>query len=131
MTSGIFVPSFQAPAHSWQLVDWLDASYKVTAGADGVATFTCPQLDDVTRWRITRAVVASTSTASTKLRLYLDAPALSTLRSGSDSGDYDEADYPAGLMIPPTRALVAQWTGGNPGDTCYLNLQAEIMRLVG
>lgn len=126
--AGFLLPSYTAPAGSWRLSDWLDQSWTATAGADGTATLTLDPLGPSVRWRITRAVVSSTSTAPTSVRHYLGAVGVGTLRSGSNSGNYDEADYPAGLMVPPTGVYVTRWTGADPGAVCTLALQAEILR---
>lgn len=122
------LPTYTPPAGSWQLVDWLDQSWAATAGDDGTATLTLDALGPAVRWRITRSVVSSTSAASSSVRHYLGSVGVGNLRSGSNSGNYDEADYPAGLMIPPTGVYVTQWTGCTPGATCTLALQAEILR---
>lgn len=122
------VPTYTAPSGSWRLVDWLDQSWQATAGGDGTATITLDPLDPAERWRITRSVVSSTSSSSTSVRHYLGSVATGNLRSGSNTGNYDEADYPAGLMIPPTGVYVTVWTGCTPGASCTLALQADILR---
>lgn len=115
---------------SWQLMDWLDQSTLSAPAAGGAITITLPALDSDTQWLVTRAVIGCTSTASTGFRLYVDGPANANLRSGSNSGNYDEADYPQGLLIRPGRALVAAWTGCTDGAIAVLNLQAQILKRV-
>jgi hypothetical protein len=116
----------------WSLVDWLDHAYPSSpAAADGLATLTLPALDYNQRWQLTHALVSCTSTSSTRLRLYVDNVAVPFLRDGSDKGNFDVADWAMGLMIPPGRALIAQWTGCSVGAVGTLALQANIYRLAG
>lgn len=112
----------------WQLQDWLDASYTSAPAAGGIALITLPQLADYERWQLTHMVAGCTSAAATTMRLYLDDVANNALRDGTSTGNFDVADWPAGLMIPPGRALLARWTGCNDGDIATLTVQANILR---
>jgi hypothetical protein len=130
--SELVLPRYAGQVASWALTDWLDQSWtSAAADSSGVVTIVCDQLDSTTRWRITRAVVSSTSGSTSQCRLYRDTVSLGSLRSGTNAGNYDEADYPAGLWVPPTAALVAQWSGVATGATCTLSVQADIYRLAG
>jgi hypothetical protein len=113
---------------SWSLVDWLDRTYDATADASGVALITLDQLPDNERWQLTHMVAGCNSTAMTSMRLYLDQVANGSLRDGTGSGNFDVADWPMGLMVPPARSLLARWTGCNPGDRAFLTVQANILR---
>lgn len=124
----VLVPSPLPVVAAWQLVDWLDQSYTGTAGDDGVALITLPTLPDNERWQLTHMVAGCASTASTSMRLYLDSVANLALRDGTASGAFDVADWAMGLMVPPSRSLLARWTGCNPGDPVFLTLQANILR---
>lgn len=125
------LPVYQPPAGSWAVTDYKPA-LKLTAKAiaDGTATATAVQVDPGTMWMIQRAVCSTTSTAQTQLRLYEGSVAPANILSGSDSGDYDEADYPLGLLLDQSQQLVAQWAGCNAGDVCTLRLQVAVLSRV-
>ena len=113
----------------WSMIDWLDASYvSAPAGADGVATITLDPLPTDTRWQLTHMVAFSTSTAAPQMRLYLSNTSPTGLRDGTNTGIFDVADWPMGLMVPPSQSLIAQWTGCNAGDVATLAVQANILR---
>lgn len=132
MSAPLQLPAYVGAVSSWSQVDWLDRSWaSKPADSTGVVTLALDQLADNTRWRITHAVVSSASTSASSARLYRDGVSVGNLRSGSNSGNYDEADYPLGLWIPQGSALVVQWTGVSAGAVCTLALQADILRLAG
>ena len=123
------VPSALPSTSSWAVADWLDRSWTSDpAGADGVALITLPALGDSERWQLTHMVVGCTSSAATRARLYLDSTSNGTLRDGSNVGNFDVADWPMGLWIPPGRSLLARWTGCTPGAVATLAVQATILR---
>lgn len=115
-------------ASSWSVVDWLDQTYQAVADSTGVALITIPQLPDTDRWQLTHMVAGCATTASTQMRLYLNDVANGYLRDGTASGNFDVADWPMGLMVPPSTSLLARWTGCNAGDPVFLNVQANILR---
>lgn len=127
----VHLPEPIATTSTWALVDWLDRSVTSAPAVGGVATLNLDALDYNIRWQLTHVVVSCTSSNATQLRLYLDAPGLAGLRDGSSSGNFDVSDWAMGLMVPPSRALIAQWTGCADGDVGTLNLQANIYRLSG
>lgn len=133
MSQPLIYPTYTGPASSWQLVDWLDDSWTSDPAVpgSGTCTITLPQLDPSVRWNITRAVVSTTSATPSTVRFYRDAVGVGNLRSGTDRGSYDEADYPKGLMLPPASLLVAVFSGVSDGAVATLALQAEILRLAG
>jgi hypothetical protein len=113
----------------WRAVDWLDRSYvSDPAGVDGVALLTLPTVPDGERWQLTHMVASCTSTADTEMRLYLDAVADRNFRDGSPTGNFDVADWPMGLWVPPGRTLLARWTGATAGARGTLTVQAVILR---
>jgi hypothetical protein len=122
------VPYSLPVSSSWQLVDWADKTYTGTADASGVALITLDQLPDYERWQLTHMVAGAATTAAPSMRLYLDSVSNGCLRDGTSAGAFDVADWPAGLMVPPGRQLLARWTGCNPGDPVFLTLQANIFR---
>lgn len=129
------VPYSLPSTSAWALADWLDHPYTSPPAANGTATITLDALDDLTRWRLTHAVVGCVSAAgaalpaqSRRLRLYNGSVANPYLRDGSTRGEFDVADWALGLWIPPGGQLVAVWSGCSDGDIATLNLQAEIYR---
>lgn len=116
----------------WQPVDWLDRPFNSdSAGVDGVALLTLPALADDERWQLTHAVASCTSAAETRMRMYLDSVGNGTFRDGTDSGNFNVADWPQGLWVPPGRSLLARWTGCDVGAVGTLALQATIWRRMG
>jgi hypothetical protein len=128
----VTVPApFPLPATGgWSVADWLDHSYTSDpAGTSGVAVASVPVLPDNERWQLTHAVISCTSSVGTQLRLYLDdSPVVGNLRDGSASGNFNVADWPMGLWIPPGRSLSARWTGCSVGAVGTLALQATVLR---
>lgn len=125
------LPSPLSATAGWQVVDWLDRSYVADpAGADGTALITLPTLPDNERWQLTHALVGCTSSTPSQLRIYLDSAANNNLRDGSSNGNFDVADWPQGLWVPPSRSLVARWTGCSTGAIATLTVQATIVRRV-
>jgi hypothetical protein len=123
------LPTALPSTSSWAVVDWLDRSYVSSpAGADGVATITLDQLATDERWQLTHMVASCTSTADTQMRLYLDSTADGSLRDGTRVGNFDVADWPQGLWVPPGRSLLARWTGCTAGAVATLTLQASVLR---
>lgn len=123
------LPQSIAATSGWQLIDWLDQDYASPPALGGIATITLPQLDSNTRWQLTHMVASCPSGAATVMRLYLDSPSPRSFRDGTDTGNFDVADWAMGLMVPPSRGLVAVWFGCNDGDIATLTLQANILRL--
>jgi hypothetical protein len=123
---------YPLPATSgWQVADWIDQRYtSAPAGADGIALVTIPTLPDSERWQLTHMLCGCTSSTVTQMRLYLDDVANANLRDGSSSGNFDVADWPQGLWIPPGRGMVARWFGCSAGAVATLTLQATILRRV-
>jgi hypothetical protein len=116
----------------WQVADWLDHPYtSAPADAGGVALIELPPLPDYERWQLTHMVVGCTSASDSQLRLYLDSVTNAQLRDGSRTGNFDVADWPQGLWIPPGRSLLARWTSCTPGAVATLTLQATIFRRAG
>jgi hypothetical protein len=126
------LPQSTSVVAAWSLVDWLDRPYiSAPAAADGTALITLDALADNERWSLTHAVIGAVTLASNpQMRFYFDAVSNPNLRDGSRTGAFDVGDWPAGLKIPPGRALLARWTGLNPGDVAFLTLQADIYRRV-
>lgn len=113
----------------WQIADWIDQQFtSPPAGADGIALVTLPQLADDERWQLTHMVCGCSSTSPTQMRLYRDDVANQNLRDGSNSGNFDVADWPGGLWIPPGHSMVARWSNASTNAVAYLTLQATVWR---
>jgi hypothetical protein len=124
----ISLPTSTSSAASWQLSDFLRLRLVSDPAAAGSATLVARQLADNELWLIDHAVVSSDSTTDTKLRLYESLVDPSFYLSGSDSGNFDEADYPGGLQIAPASQLVAVWTGASSGARGRLSVFGRIYR---
>lgn len=127
----VALPQSLATTSSWQLTDWLDQSYSSSPAAGGVAQIVLPVLDYATRWELTHMVVGCTSSTPTTLRLYRDTVSNPNLRDGSASGNFDVADWPAGLKIPASSGLIAVWSGASAGAVATLTVQGNVYRLAG
>lgn len=97
------------------------------AAAGGTATATFPQLGQEA-WLIDRAIASCTSSTETALRLYEGNPSPGFLLSGTARGNFDEADYPAGVLISPGTQLLAVWTLASDGAVGTLRLQVRVLR---
>ena len=128
MTSTTLPTYVGTASASWQLVDWQLPTWTSQPATGGRATIECPQLAPDELWLIDRAVAYCSSTTATRLRLYDSAVDPSRLPSGSASGNFDEADYPAGLVLRPSTSLIAQWTGCSDGALATLTLQVRQLR---
>lgn len=132
MTGFILPTSTTAPIGQWTLQDWgAPAATSSKAGADGIARAQFEALDVDVQWLVDRAVVTCNSGAITTLRLYDTEVLPGRLLSGSAAGNFDEAEYPSGLLIRPQSALVAVWTGCDPGAVGTIRLQTRVMRKPG
>lgn len=119
----------QTTASQWTLTEWLPiARASAPAGADGVALVDFGQLPDDVQWLIDRAVVSCTSTTPTAVRFYDSSRTPTQLLSGSASGNFDEADYPPGLLVRPSTTLLAVWTGASVGAVAHCRLQVRQFR---
>lgn len=126
---GVILPySLGGSAASWQPSDFLDEQWRSQPAAGGRASIEVPQLASDELWSITRAVVTCDSATPTTVRLYADQEHPLNLRSGSNTGNFDEADYPGALQLPPSTALLAVWTGASDGATATLHVSGTVMR---
>jgi hypothetical protein len=74
-------------------------------------------------------VCSSTSTTATKFRLYAGSIGPSAFRDGSDTGNFDVADWPAGLLFRGSRgSLFGQWVGASTGAVGTVTLQVRVLR---
>jgi hypothetical protein len=127
----LLLPQPIASTSQWQLSDWLDQSYTSAAAAGGIAQIVLPQLPYNERWELTHMVVGCTSSTATSLRLYRDSASNPNLRDGSSTGNFDVADWAAGLKVLASSGLIAVWNGASDGAVATLTVQANIYRLSG
>lgn len=116
-----------SPISRWQVVDWSAPVLTSPPATSGTARVEFPQLQDDQQWLIDRAVASCTSTSPTSARLYDATASPLQLLSGTASGNFDEADYPNGLLVRPRGFLVAVWTGCSDGAIATLRLQVRLM----
>jgi hypothetical protein len=133
VTTGFLVPTpVGGSATGWAVVDFLDRDYSSPPAVAGVATLQLPQLDPGVMWALSHLVCSSTSTTATQLRIYRDAAQTTRFRDGSNSGNFDVADYPApGLLVVEGSGLVAVWTGCSTGAVGTLAVQGRIVQRAG
>ncbi len=125
---GVTLP-YQLPvAGGWSLVDFRELQATSDHAADGVAIATLPAVPPDELWIVDHAVVACSSTTDTEARWYNDAPDPRNLLDGTSRGNFDVADWPAGLRLQPSRTLVCVWAGASVGAVGTLTVQLRVMR---
>lgn len=115
-------------ASSWALTEYRTRSVSANADASGVAQVDFGQLRDDEVWLIDHAVVICSSSTPTQLRWYTGSVSPYNLVDGSSAGDFDVADWNAGLQIPTSSTLIAQWTGCTPGALAVCSIQFRVLR---
>lgn len=130
MTGLILPTSAGSPLSQWVITDWGTPARTSKPAAGGVARVEFDQIDDGTQWLIDRAVASCTSGSVTSMRLYDTEPTAANLLSGTAAGNFDEADFPGGLLVRSLQTLVAVWTGCDTGAVATLRLQTRVMRKV-
>jgi hypothetical protein len=121
----VALPSVSA----WQLRDFLSPSARSAPAAGGLATVEFAQVDPSELWLIDHAIVSCTSSTRTTVRLYAGAINAATLIDGSSSGNFDVGDWPAGLQVQSTIAVIAQWSGASDGAIATISLQLRSLRI--
>jgi hypothetical protein len=76
-------------------------------------------------------VVQCASAASSTVRLYDGSVAPANLLDGASVGNLNSNDFPNGLLIRETSALVVQWTGATTGARADLSAQVRVMTRAG
>jgi hypothetical protein len=126
---GVILPvSVAGTAAGWELVDYRQVQLTATAGDDGRAVVEVPPLSQDELWLVDHAVVACSSTAPTSVRWYQDTETPARLLDGSDAGNFDVADWPAGLQLVPGAALLVVWSGATAGAAAAVTMQARVLR---
>lgn len=129
MTNNLILPTQLPTAAGWTLHDYAEVSGQSgPANAAGVATLELTQLDGDEMWLIDHAVASCTSAAVTELRWYASTVTARALLDGTSRGNFDVADWPAGLRLSPSQSLIARWTGATPGAVGTLALQLRVLR---
>jgi hypothetical protein len=127
----VVLPQSIASTAGWQLVDWRTESLRTDPAAGGLATATADQLESDQLWLITRAVCFCTSAGQTSLRLYASTVSPGFLLDGSERGNFDVAEYPAGLQLHGGQQLVAQWSNAAAGSVGTVNVQYSLYQRTG
>jgi hypothetical protein len=120
-------------AAGWQFMGWRRFSARTPAAAAGTGTarVALDQLGTDELWLIDRAVVTSTSTSTTSVRHYDTSADAGRLLSGTDRGNYDEAEYPGGLLMESGSQLLTVWTGVTDGAVGTVNVQVRRYQRAG
>lgn len=122
----VILPTSEAPAAAWQLVDFINVPLRSDAAAGGRAVVFAGQLDPGTElWLIDHMVCQTDSTTKTTLRLYDGYEDPLRIIDGTANGNFNVADWPAGLQV--TTELVAVWVGASNGARGVLTLQGRRM----
>jgi hypothetical protein len=115
-------------ATGWVLRDYVSLQLRSAAAAGSAAQVEFRQLDGDEMWVIDHAVVVCNSNTPTTVRWYAGSIADLALLDGSSAGNFDVADWPAGLVIQPTSSLIALWSGASAGAVGTVTLQARVLR---
>ena len=127
--AGLILPQQVSAASSWSLEDFRTLQAQSDpAGPDGTATIELEQLDNDEMWLVDHAVVTSNSALDSSVRLYAGGVADLNLLSGSDAGNFDEADWPNGLQLQPGQSLTVRWDGVSEFTVGTIALQVRVMR---
>lgn len=115
-------------ASGWVLRDYVSLQLRSAAAAGGSTQVEFNQLDGTEMWVIDHAVVVCNSSTPTTVRWYAGAVADLAMLDGSSAGNFDVADWPAGLVIQPTSSLIVVWSGASAGAVGTVTLQARVLR---
>lgn len=119
----------QPRSSAWVFYDWLELQQTATVAISGQALIELPALELDELWLVDHMVAGAIGASlDAVMMLYDGFPSLQNLRDGTESGRFDVADWPNGLLVRPGRSLVAHWTGATPGDTVGITLQVRQFR---
>jgi len=123
------LPTSIASVSQWTFTDWRDIK-ATSAGADpfGVATITLDPVPDGEQWLLDRAVIQCTGALNGHMRMYANSFTALELLDGTDTGRFDVAEWPSGLLVRTAAALVIQWTGCDAGAVGRFRAQARVFR---
>lgn len=118
------------PAASWQPYDVATLSIAAPLDGGGALTLDLAQIPAGERWELLHAaMVCPAAPPQPRLRLYVnDTGDPRNIRSGSDAGGFDEADWPRGLWVFENDTLIATWSRGPAGAVVGLALQYTLWR---
>jgi hypothetical protein len=128
----LLLPAQQPVASGWQFSDFLRFALVTDPAPAGLfygsVSVVSRPLDSDELWLIDHMVCSTTASAATTLRLYERAQeAPRYFLDGSDRGNFDVADYAAGLQVPPGGQLLAVWSGASAGAVGTLSVQGRRM----
>lgn len=124
----VILPEPALSASGWSLVDYSTAQATTPPATGGAARLELEQLAGTDMWLIDHAVVACDGTNDTTVRWYASTENPGALLDGSDSGRFDVADWPNGLLLRPSAALVVVWSGASDGAVGTITLQYRLLR---
>lgn len=76
-------------------------------------------------WEVERIVVSSTSVAATTARVYVNAVDQRNLRSGTDAGNFDEAEYDPPIRLAGGEILMIRWSSADANSRGFAELQIK------
>ena len=122
------LPQAVPSASGWQLADYRRIQAASGPAAGGVAQLELGQLAGEEMWLVDHAVTACTSATPTQVRWYESTVADGALLDGTASGNFDVADWPAGLLVRPSSYVIIRWTGASDGAIGTVALQYRVLR---
>lgn len=119
------LPESTSAAAAWQVVDFLTLRLRTEPASGGRAAVETDQLDPHELWLIDHMVASCDSSTATRVRLYEGAEDPLWLLDGSDQGNFDVGDWPAGLQVGGASTLLVVWTGASNGARGVLTVQGR------
>lgn len=126
----MFLPVQSSAAGGWSLWDFRQetlSSPQATASGQQLYVTLGPVPQDEL-WLINRLVVSCDSSLDTTAGVYLDVIDPARAIDGTDTGNFDVADYASPLQLPGATAMVCAWEGAAAGAQGILRAQYQVMR---
>ncbi|WP_154793308.1 hypothetical protein [Occultella kanbiaonis] len=115
-------------ARGWTLADFRTVQGRTTPAVGGACELRLPEVEQDELWLIDHMVAACDSTTPTSVRLYESSVDPLALLDGSSAGNFDVADWPAGLQVRSTQFLIARWDSASDGARGTLTVQLRSLR---
>jgi hypothetical protein len=128
VTTALQLPVPLATASGWRVADFRKLTIRSQPATLGTALAVGPQIPSDELWLIDHSVTSCTSLAATTFRVYDGSPSVERLWDGSNRGNFDVGDWPAGLVLQSGEQLFAVWSGADDGAVGTVRIQARVMR---
>lgn len=76
-------------------------------------------------WEVERAVVSTNSVGLTTARVYINSVDQRNLRSGTDAGNFDEAEYSPPIRLASGERIVIVWSNADALSRGFAELQVK------